>query len=154
MRSQTTARKAPAKTILLVDDDAAVREMIGRVLLAEGYQVRTAASGEEALAAAAAQPIDLVLLDLNLPGKGGWDIFAELTTRDPVLAVIIITAKPNQLFTSLGAGVGALLEKPLDFPVVLRTISALLAESGQRRLERLTGRTTDLHDIKSDRRQF
>ena len=58
-----------------------------------------------------------------MPVQGGWDTFEKLTAKDPMLAVIIITARPNQLFTALGAGVGALLEKPLDFPRLLRTVS-------------------------------
>jgi DNA-binding response OmpR family regulator len=97
------------------------------------------------LGVAATKPVDLVLLDLNMPGQGGWDTFERLTAKDPLLAVIIITAKPNQLFTSLGAGVGALLEKPLDFPILLQTIKTLLAESAELRLARLTGRKADFH---------
>ena len=56
------------------------------------------------------------------------------------MPVILITAKPNQLFTALGSGVGALLEKPLDFPILLQTIARLLAESHETRLARLAGR--------------
>ncbi|MEO8426797.1 MAG: response regulator [Verrucomicrobiota bacterium] len=153
MSSKITAKKASVrasqKSILLVDDDPSVREMIGRVLAAEGYLVLTASNGAEALGVAASNRIDLVLLDLNMPVKGGWDTFAELTSKDPLLAVVIITAKPNQLFTSLGAGVGALLEKPLDFPILLRTVSALLAESAQLRLARLTGHSVDFHYLPS-----
>ena len=142
MNSKDKAKRAAGvrgKTILVVDDDTAVREMIGRVLAAEDYEVLTAANGTEALGVAASHRLDLVILDLNMPVKGGWDTFAELTTKDPLLAVIIITAKPNQFFTSLGAGVGALLEKPLDFPTLLKTVTALLKESDDLRLARITG---------------
>jgi DNA-binding response OmpR family regulator len=90
-----------------------------------------------------------VLLDLNMPVKGGWDTFERLTSEDPLLAVIIITARPNQLFTALGAGVGALLEKPLDFPMLLKTVSALLAESAEARLARVAGHHTDFHYLPS-----
>jgi len=137
--------RAPQRVILLVDDDASVRELIGRVLVDEGYSVWLAANGDEALNTVASKPIDLVLLDLNMPGLGGWDIYEKLTTENPLLAVIIITAKPNQLFTSLGAGVGALLEKPFDFPVLLQTVKNLLAEPAERRLARLTGRQAEFH---------
>ena len=61
------------------------------------------------------------------------------------MPVIIITARPNQLFTALGAGVGALLEKPLDIPTLLRTINWLLAESAETRLARLAGREAEFH---------
>ena len=136
---------ARGKTLLLVDDDPSVRQMVGRVLAGEGYVVLSAASGPEALGMAAANQIDLVLLDLNLPGQSGWDTFERLTSQNPFLAVIVITARPNQLFTALAAGVGALLEKPLDFPKLLKTVSALLAEPAAARLARLTGRHTDFH---------
>ena len=59
------------KGILVVDDDASVREMLGRVLTGEGYAVQIASNGSEALALIAAHRQDLVLLDLNLPG-GEW----------------------------------------------------------------------------------
>jgi DNA-binding response OmpR family regulator len=139
--------------LLVVDDDPSVRDMISRVLATEGYSVRAVANGAEALGAAAANRIDLVLLDLNMPGKGGWDTFAELTARDPLLAVIIITAQPNQLFTSAGAGVSALLEKPLDFPTLLKTVRAVLAESAELRLARMTGHHTDFHYLPSTRKE-
>jgi DNA-binding response OmpR family regulator len=140
-------KKAPVRrsNLLLVDDEASVREMVGRVLQSEGYRVFLAGGGQEALQIAAANPIDLVLLDLNMPGQSGWDTFEQLTREHPCLAMIIITARPNQLFTAVGAGVGALLEKPLDFPTLLDTVRSLLAESDEMRLARLTGDHGAIH---------
>jgi CheY-like chemotaxis protein len=138
----------PAKNrILVVDDDASVREVLTRVLVDEGYSVWAAVDGTAALEIAAATKIDLVLLDLNMPGKSGWDTFERLTAENPMLAVIIITARSNQLFTALGAGVGALLEKPLDFPKLLQTISRLLAEPDGSRLARMAGNPADFHRV-------
>jgi len=138
----------PAKNrILVVDDDASVREMLTRVLAGEGYLVWAVADGTAALEIAAAEKVDLVLLDLNLPGRSGWDTFERLTAENPLLAVIIITARSNQLFTALGAGVGALLEKPLDFPKLLQTISRLLAEPAESRLARMAGCPADFHHL-------
>jgi len=144
-KTKKTSVRASQETILLVDDDPSVREMVGRVLAEEGYLVLCAANGAEALATATTNRIDLVLLDLNMPGQGGWDTFAELTSRNPFVAVIIITARPNQFFTSLAAGAGALLEKPLDFPTLLRTVRALLTESAEIRLARLMGHDSAFH---------
>jgi DNA-binding response OmpR family regulator len=144
----------PAKNrILVVDDDSSVREMLTRVLAGEGYWVWAAADGTAALEIAAAAKIDLVLLDLNLPGKSGWDTFEKLTAETPGLAVIIITARSNQLFTALGAGVGALLEKPLDFPQLLQTINQLLAEKPESRLARQSGRPADFHYVPGRRKE-
>jgi DNA-binding response OmpR family regulator len=133
------------KTILVVDDDTSVREMVGRVLVTEGYRVLCAASGVAAVEIAEANHLDLVLLDLNMPGQGGWDTFEQLTAKDPLLAVIIITARPNQLFTSLGAGAGALLEKPFDYSKLLETVRSVLAEPARVRLARIAGHQTDFH---------
>ncbi len=135
------------KWILLVDDDPSVREMLTRVLAGEGYGVRAAANGAEALDVVAASHCDLVLLDLNMPVKNGWDTFERLTAENPLMPVIIITARANQLFAALASGVGALLEKPLDFPRLLLTIANLLAEPPESRLARMTGRPAEFHYV-------
>jgi CheY-like chemotaxis protein len=133
------------KTILLVDDDPGVRRMLQRVLEEEDYVVVPAADGLEALERAKTAAPDLVLLDLNLPMQNGWDTFERLTTENPLLAVIIITARPNQLFPALASGAGALMEKPLDLPKLLRTIRDLLAEPAESRLARMAGERAEFH---------
>ena len=124
--------------ICLICDEAAF-------FTSEGFVVIPANDGAHALERIAAIPVDLVLLDLNMPRKNGWDTFERLSTEHPLVPVIVITARPNQLFTAMGAGVGALLEKPLDMPTLLRTIRRLLAESAEIRLARLAGRAADFH---------
>ncbi len=116
------------KRLLVVDDDPSVREMLVRVLRIDGYPAWSAADAKQALAITATMPIDLVLLDLGLPGKDGWETFDALRHENPRLAVIIITARANQRVIAEAAGVGALLEKPLDFPELLRTVGRLLGE--------------------------
>jgi CheY-like chemotaxis protein len=131
--------------ILLADDDPGVRGSLSDVLVSEGYVVIPANDGQQALELAASDQFDLALLDLNMPVKNGWDTFEQLSRDHPLLPVIIVTARPNQLFTAVGAGVGALLEKPMDIPVLLRTIQRLLAESVETRLARIAGQETDFH---------
>src|SRR6185295_12647731 len=104
------------------------------------YSVLAAENGEVALHLAATSHVDLVLLDLNMPRKGGWDTFERLTTQNPLLPVIIVTARPNQFFTAASSGAAALLEKPLDFPQLLQTIGELLEEPDETRLARMAGR--------------
>jgi two-component system OmpR family response regulator len=133
------------RRVLVVDDDPSVREMLIRVLVGEGYLAAAAADGAEALKIAAAAKVDLVLLDLNMPVKSGWDTFERLTAENPWIPIIIITARPNQLFTALGSGVGALLEKPLDFPKLLHTINALFTETAESRLARMAGKPAEFH---------
>ena len=128
------------KKILLVDDDSAIRKILLRLLSEEGYSVLPAANGVEALESASLAKFDLVLLDLNMPQKGGWETFEQLTSADPLLPIIVITARPNQLFPALASGVGALLEKPLDFARLLETIRNLVNEPPEVRLARLAGK--------------
>jgi CheY-like chemotaxis protein len=128
------------KKILLVDDDLAVLQSLARVLISEDYLPVLAKNGNEALDLAATKPVDLVMLDLTMPVKTGWQTFEGLTRDYPLLPIIIITARPNQLFPALAAGVGALMEKPLDFPKLLQTIRDLLAEPSETRLARTAGK--------------
>ena len=133
------------KRILLVDDDPTVRDSLNDVLVAEGYFVVPAENGQQALDLANESPVDLVLLDLNMPVKNGWDTFEHLTHEHPLIPIIIATARPNQLFTALGSGAGALVEKPMDIPTLLRTMEKLLAESAEQRLARLVGQNPEFH---------
>ena len=126
--------------ILLVDDDLAVLQSLARVLIAENYVPLLAKNGKDALQMVASKPVDLVVLDLNMPIKDGWETFQALARDYPLLPIIIMTARPNQLFPALAAGVGALMEKPLDLPKLLQAISELLNEPAEARLARVAGK--------------
>ena len=137
--------RRPGKRILLVDDDTAVRDSLNDVLVAEGYLVIPAENGQQAIDLANQVPVDLVLLDLNMPVKNGWDTFERLIAEHPLLPIIITTARPNQIFTAVSAGAGALLEKPMDIPTLLHAIRTLLAETAEQHLARLIGKQTEFH---------
>ena len=126
--------------ILLADDDDEVLAALSSVLTSEGYEVIVAKNGREAIEHFQEQHIDVALLDLNMPVKGGWEAFERLTTIHPLLQVIVITARPDQYPLALAAGVAALMEKPLDLRLLLQTIDELLVEPMEKRLSRLTGR--------------
>jgi len=133
------------RTILLVDDDNSVRYSVARVLIGEGYRVIAAADGTQAISVLQTESVDLVLLDLNLPVKNGWETFQQMTLKWPLIPIIIITARSNQLFQALAAGAGALMEKPLDFPKLLQTASSLIAEPENLRLARMAGKSAQFH---------
>ena len=114
------------KTILLADDDAAIRQTLGQVLLLEQYSVVCANTGREAGAKFISELPDLVLLDLNMPDRDGWEAFQLMKDTHPAVPVVIITARPHQHQRAAEAGVAALLEKPLDIKLLLRTIKDLL----------------------------
>lgn len=141
-KSKTAKPEKKRQRILLVDDDPAIRHILVRLLAEEGYTVMTAANGAEALELTEATKFDLVLLDLNMPIKNGWETFEQMTTHNPLMAIIFITARPNQFFPALASGVGALLEKPLDFAKLFYTIHNLLEEPAEVRLARMTGHSS------------
>jgi CheY-like chemotaxis protein len=123
--------------ILLAEDDEEVLAALNGVLRSEGYEVITAKNGREAIECFHEGHIDIALLDLNMPIKGGWETFERLTTIHPLLPIIVITARPNQYPLAVAAGVGALMEKPLDLPLLLQAIEELLNEPIEQRLSRL-----------------
>ena len=125
------------KRILLADDDEPVRTMVGRVLELEDYEVLVARSGTEAVNKALTIPPDLVLLDIGMPDKDGWEAFALINRVQPFVPVILITARLNQQRAAAAAGIEALMEKPLDLALLLKTIRDLLDQSDQERARRL-----------------
>src|SRR5687767_11657850 len=79
------------RSVLIVDDDAIVRETTAMVLEDEGHDVATASSGREALECLERRTVDVVLLDLGLPDASGLEILGAIHTRWPRVAVIVVT---------------------------------------------------------------
>ncbi len=123
---------------MIADDDSSVRNMLGRLLESEGYDIVYAQTGTEAASKFLTRPYDLALLDLNMPGQDGWEAFQEISRLHPLLPVIIITARPNQYEQARLAGVDVLMEKPLDLPFLLNTMQRLLAQSARDRFKKLS----------------
>src|SRR4030095_13639817 len=78
--------------VLIIDDDAEIRESIQMLMESEGLSVETAISGEDGLLKVEENLYDLVLLDLMLPGKSGMDVYKDIKRADSRLPVVIITA--------------------------------------------------------------
>jgi len=127
------------KRVLVVDDDVAIRESLKKVLETADYEVALAADGQEAVERFGPSRPDLLILDLNLPIKSGWEAFENLTRANPCVPVIIITGLANQHEFAALAGAGALLEKPVEVPALLETMEKLLAEPKETHLRRLSG---------------
>ena len=109
------------QTILVVDDDASVREALAHVLRFENLNVVVAASSAEALREYLRQKIDLALLDLNLsrePQECGWDLLRDLHEISPSLPILVMSGFPDQFVHAEASHAVALLEKPLDFSVL------------------------------------
>ena len=114
--------------ILLADDDAGIRESLGKLLRNSGYQVIFAAHGGHVLDRALNEEFGLLVLDLNMPQLDGWKTLDRLAGLKPELPVLVITAEPDQRNWMRAAGARVLMEKPLDLPVFLQTVRTLLDE--------------------------
>jgi DNA-binding response OmpR family regulator len=116
--------------VLVIDDDAGVREMLCQVLEAAGYAAVGAADGAEALAAFSTHPADLVLTDILMPRKDGIQTIAELRARCPALRVIAMTAargRFNRLAAARYLGVQDTLIKPFPVGELLAAVRHALA---------------------------
>jgi DNA-binding NtrC family response regulator len=82
----------PNGSILVIDDEAEIREGLELLLSSEGYSVTSAETGEAGLARLEQEPFDLLLLDVSLPGRSGLDLLPDIRHRDPHLPVVLITA--------------------------------------------------------------
>ena len=135
--------------VLIVDDDASVRGSLRKVLADAGYEVALAADSREAVEQFDGGHIDLLLLDIGLPVRNGWDAFERITNEAPRLPIIVITGQTNQHDLAVAAGIGALMEKPLDVNQLLNTMQELLVEPAESRLLRLCGHSPDQRHMPS-----
>jgi DNA-binding NtrC family response regulator len=126
------------KRILLADDDQGVRDSLKKVLEEAGYEVMCAVDGEDAERKFTAAPIDLLLLDLDMPGQTGWNVFGVINSQSPLLPVVIISGFRNHVDSELIPGVSAFLEKPIEVSTLLETVESLLKEPIQERLRKVT----------------
>ncbi|NIJ08472.1 DNA-binding response OmpR family regulator [Sphingomonas vulcanisoli] len=129
-------------TIILVEDDPALRTLTARALQENGYKVRTCATAPEMWRALEAGPADLVLLDIMLPGTSGIDLCRALR-RESEVPIIFISAKDSEMDRVVGLELGAddYLPKPFGARELIARIRAVLRRGGaeDRRAERGKG---------------
>jgi two-component system response regulator HydG len=115
--------------ILLVDDDALQRQLLGGFLSAHGYEVQEAAGAEEALSLVRESAPHAILLDVRLPGRSGLEILPELRTLLPDVPIILITAygEVRQAVAAMKAGATDYLTKPLDLDELLTALADALS---------------------------
>jgi two-component system response regulator CpxR len=122
-------------SVLVVDDDPAIRESLSELLLGEDYQVRTAANGAVALAILHAHPLpDLLILDLMMPVLSGWEVLEEMTTDESIrgLPVLIVSAMDAPVAgPGERGGVRMSLPKPLDVDVLLEAVRGLIGRAAR-----------------------
>lgn len=124
--------KTVNETILLVEDDQQIHEMVANHLKREGYTVTSAFDGDEALRLFAKEMVDLVILDLMLPTANGLDILQELR-KDSMLPILIMSAKGSDVDKALGLGFGAddYIAKPFSLIEMTARVKAALRRSKQ-----------------------
>ena len=121
-----------SQTILVVDDEANLREMVRLYLEREGFRVVEAASGRDALFTARYEKPDLVLLDLMMPEMGGFD-FIRHFTRESDAPIIVLTAKLEESDKVIGLELGAddYVTKPFGIQELVARVRAVLRRAGQ-----------------------
>ena len=123
------------KRILVAEDDADIRETLKDLLSGEGYAVETAADGVAAIAAwkNAADPFDLVVLDVMMPGRSGYDVCREMRAAGSRAAVLMLSAKSEEIDKVIGLELGAddYVTKPFGVRELLARIAAALRRAGQ-----------------------
>src|SRR3977135_2763568 len=115
-RSTPEITPQSAGRILIIDDEAEIRESLETLLELEGYSVESAETADQGLARIGQRPFDLVLLDLALPDRNGLDLLAELHAHVPHLSVIMITAygTVENAVKAMQAGATNFVQKPWD----------------------------------------
>ena len=121
-------------TVLIVDDDAAIRLLCRVNLELEGYRVLEAAYLDEARAALAEESVDVVLLDLHIGTERGVDLLRELRRDTPNVAVALLTGSPQERFPDEEQKADAVISKPFEIEELGRTVRRLAEKSARARV--------------------
>ncbi len=137
----------PRAHILIVEDDDAIREGLDLNLGLEGHQVATAADGESALRVLETESFDLVLLDVMLPGRNGFEVLRAIRQRNKELPVILLTARADEADKILGLELGAddYVTKPFGLGELRARIRAALRRSAQSQGPAAVGQFVGVH---------
>ena len=119
-------------SVLVVDDESVLAEMVSMALRYEGWNIATAADGAAAIAAARAERPDVVVLDVMLPDMSGLDVLRRLREQHPRLPVLLLTAKDavEDRIAGLTAGGDDYVTKPFSIEEVVLRLRALLRRTG------------------------
>jgi CheY-like chemotaxis protein len=113
-------------TLLVVEDERPLRDLLVKVLGREGYTVRTAATAEEALEIVRRDPIDLLLTDVMLPGMSGPQLARVIRANSPGTRIVFMSGYTGALLTEQDLADAAFLQKPFDARTVVDTLREIL----------------------------
>src|SRR4051812_18343961 len=128
-RNVTDATPQAQGCVLIIDDEAEIRESLQTLLEFERYEVETAANGAQGLSKVSDRPFDLVLLDLALPDRNGLELLPEIRAIDPQISVIMITAygTVEDAVRAMQSGAANFIQKPWDNEKLLADVRAAVA---------------------------
>ncbi|MEZ5285061.1 MAG: response regulator transcription factor [Vicinamibacterales bacterium] len=118
----------PTHRLLLVEDEPGLQLTLSDRLAAEGYQVETAADGDTAVSRAGGEPFDIIVLDVMLPGRDGFEVARTLRQQGVMTPILMLTARTLVIDRVVGLKLGAddYLTKPFDTSELLARLEALL----------------------------
>ena len=124
-----TADRPPGKTVLVADDDADQRALLGEYFALHGYEVLEASNGLEALLHVKRRRPPIVVLDLAMPRLGGLEALKRIAVFDPAVAVIVVSGAADDRMrrAALALGARAVLDKPLALPALLEALERVPA---------------------------
>jgi DNA-binding NtrC family response regulator len=122
----TCVDMAKKGSILIIDDEEVMRDVLGSLLTEEGYSVELAKNGEEGLDRFQGRPFDLVLLDVSMPGMGGLRTLEELLKLDPEAVITMVTAYAtfDTAIAAMQRGAFTVISKPFDNKEILKLVAA------------------------------
>ncbi len=137
------------ETVLVVEDDSTLRLGLTKALRSDGYRVVTAPTGQEGLDAVLAEPPDLVILDVMLPGMNGYEVLESIRARDADLPIIMLTAKGEEedRVRGLKGGADDYVVKPFGVAELLARVQAALR---RRRITEVAVTRVELGDVVID----
>jgi two-component system copper resistance phosphate regulon response regulator CusR len=126
--------------ILVIEDDRKIASFVERGLREDGYAVDVAHDGNEGLTNALVYDYDVLIVDIMLPGKNGYEIVRELRHRERAVPILMLTARDSKEDIVRGLDVGAddYLTKPFSFEELLARVRALVRRGGAARMEHVT----------------
>ncbi len=147
------------ETILLIEDDEALAQLVQLLLERAGYQVLTAGNGEDGLELSRETPPDLILLDILMPDMDGWHVY-EALRRITDAPILFLTALGDEHNVAYGLGLGAddYIVKPFGYKELVTRVKAALARARRARGEQTIFQTgnlwvnLDTHEVKIDNR--
>lgn len=132
-----------APRILVVDDDQALCLVVQKLLANEGYEIETTTDSADAMNRIAHNPYDLLVLDYQMPGQNGVEIFRHARELQPEVAGVFLTAHTtiNTVFPAIEAGVERVLAKPVDARELLPVVRKLIGRETQAHQKSLSSRS-------------